>query len=143
MTIENKPMPTEAPVITTDFVRVEEAGDVLATLCHGASRKAGWWTDLQTGEPLDARKLVPEKIALCHSELSEALEGHRKGLMDHKLPQFEMLAVELADAIIRIADLAGALDLPLGRALAEKMQFNASLADHKVENRRAAGGKAF
>ena len=67
----------------------------------------------------------------------------RKGLMDDKLPHRSMLEVELADAVIRIADLAGALDLDLGGAVAEKMAFNAQRADHKPENRLAAGGKAY
>lgn len=51
--------------------------------------------------------LVTKKLCLTHSELSEALEGHRKGLMDDKLTHQPMLEVELADAVIRIADLAG------------------------------------
>lgn len=44
----------------------------------------------------------PEKIALVHSELSEALEAHRNGLMDDKLPDRHGVEVELADACIRI-----------------------------------------
>jgi NTP pyrophosphatase (non-canonical NTP hydrolase) len=54
-----------------------------------------------------------------------------------------MIEVELADAVIRIADLAGALELDLGSAIAEKMAYNAQRADHKPEARAAAGGKSF
>jgi len=54
-----------------------------------------------------------------------------------------MLEVELADAVIRIFDMAGGLNLDLGGAIAEKLQYNASRADHKPENRRQPGGKAF
>lgn len=80
---------------------------------------------------------------LIVSEVSEAMEGHRKNLMDDKLPHRPMIEVELADALIRIADLAGALGLDLGGAVEEKLAFNASRPDHKLENRMAAGGKAY
>jgi NTP pyrophosphatase (non-canonical NTP hydrolase) len=54
-----------------------------------------------------------------------------------------MREVELADAVIRIFDLAGAYRMDLAGAIAEKMAFNASRADHKIENRAAEGGKKF
>jgi NTP pyrophosphatase (non-canonical NTP hydrolase) len=128
------------------------AGDELVSQCHGASQAAGWWDDLTTGTSLKeqvrngsrlGKALVAEKLCLTHSEISEAMEGHRKGLMDDKLPHRPMIEVELADAVIRIADLAGALGLDLGGAIAEKMAFNAQRPDHKPENRAAAGGKAY
>ena len=89
------------------------------------------------------RALVAEKLCLIHSEVSEATEGHRKGLMDDKLPEFRAITVELADACIRIFDLAGALGLDLGPALAAKMTYNAQREDHKLENRGKPGGKAY
>lgn len=45
--------------------------------------------------------------------------------------------------MIRIADLAGALGLDLGGAIAEKMAFNAVRPDHKKEARESAGGKSY
>ena len=100
--------------------------------------------DSQKGESAAiAKAFVAQKLALCHSELSEGLEGDRKGLMDDKLPHRKMIEVELADAVIRAADLAGALGLDLGGAIAEKLAFNANRPDHKPENRAAAGGKAY
>ncbi len=111
--------------------------------CHAASVRGGWWHNLATGESLKGQRNVPEMLCLIHSEISEAMEGHRKGKMDDKLPHRSMIEVELADAIIRICDLAGGLDLDLGGALAEKMAYNAVRADHKPENRRAEGGKAY
>jgi hypothetical protein len=82
-------------------------------------------------------------LCLIHSEISEAMEGYRKNLMDDHLPHRPMIEVELADAMIRIGDLAEGLGLDLGGAVAEKLAFNARRADHKPEARRAAGGKAF
>lgn len=102
-----------------------------------------WWIDIDTGEPLDAHKLVPEKLMLIVSEVAEAMEGHRKNLRDDKLPHRDMLEVELADAIIRIFDLAGALGLDLGGAFVEKMAYNSHREDHKIENRKAANGKRY
>ena len=80
---------------------------------------------------------------LIHSEISEALEGYRKGLLDDKLTHRPALEVELADAIIRIMDLAGALNLDIAGAIIEKMDFNAQRPDHKPENRMSEGGKSF
>ena len=129
-----------------------DAVNILVEECHGASYRSGWWVDVTTGkdfcddclaETRLGKALVAEKLCLIHSEISEAMEGHRKGLRDDKLPHRSMIEVELADAVIRIADLAGALGLDLGAAIAEKMTFNASREDHKIENRSAVGGKAY
>jgi len=135
-----------------DPLIVHEAGSILQEVCHGMNVKAGWWHDLQTGELLTSttsagvtthKVNVPEKLCLIHSEVSEAMEGHRKNLMDDKLPDRKMLEVELADAVIRCFDLAGGLGLDLAGAITEKLIYNASRADHKVENRKLDGGKAF
>lgn len=125
---------------------VREAGELLTLICFSASFAAGWHNDLKTGQPFTAEQQNERfglRIALCHSELSEALEGHRKGLMDDKLPHRRMAEVELADAVIRIFDLGGAMGYDLGGAIAEKLAYNRQRADHKLENRAAEGGKAY
>ena len=71
------------------------------------------------------------------------MEGDRKNLMDDKLPHRKMLEVELADAVIRIFDLAGREGLDLGGALVEKLQYNQIRPDHKKENREKEGGKKY
>jgi DNA-binding CsgD family transcriptional regulator len=129
-----------------DPVDTETAGRYLTEVCFGASRASGWHNDFATGLPLSPEQthaLFPTRIALCHSELSEALEGHRKNLPDDKLRHRPMAEVELADAAIRIFDLAGAMGYDLGAAIAEKLAFNAERADHKLDARRSTGGKAY
>lgn len=142
---------------TIDPTHVAHCGNYLQNLCHDLSKGAGWWTHKPTGtdlvalinEPIDSMEellagaLVAQKLLLTHSEISEAMEGHRKGLQDDKLPHRPMIEVELADAVIRACDLAGALGLDLGGAIAEKLAFNTQRADHKPEAREAAGGKAY
>lgn len=115
----------------------------LQAYCHNVSVKAGWWNDVSSGEKFDPVAKGPEKIALMHSELSEALEGLRKGLMDDKLPHRPNAEVELADAVIRILDWAGAMGYDIAGAIEDKLEYNASREDHKLENRQAAGGKKF
>lgn len=118
------------------------AGQVqdLVDMCHGASKAAGWWTGV---DPETNSLIVPTKLCLVHSEISEAMEGHRKDKMDDHLPHRKMIEVELADAVIRICDLAGALNLDLGGAIVEKMAYNAKREDHRREVRAQEGGKAF
>ena len=107
---------------------------------HQEMVASGWWHD-EHGNHL--KRNVPEILCLIHSEISEAMEGIRKGLMDDKVPSRLMVEVELADALIRIFDLAGAAGLDLGGALVDKTNFNRDRADHKMENRLKEGGKKF
>ena len=114
----------------------------LVNTTHHANKH--WWKDPETGElqPIDGL-MVPTKLMLIVSELAEAMEGHRKGLMDDKLPHRPMFEVEMADALIRLLDLAGATGIDLGGAYVEKMQYNASREDHTDAARLAAGGKKY
>jgi len=111
----------------------------LAKLCHTANAK--WWHDINTGVRVERNK--GELLCLIHSEISEAMEGERKNLMDDKLPHRRMAEVELVDAMIRIFDYAGAFGYDLQGAFDEKMAYNAIREDHKHEARAATGGKKF
>lgn len=67
-----------------------------------------------------------DRIALMHSELSEALEADRKSLMDDKLTHRDGREVELADALIRILDCAGYMNMDIEGAMYEKIAYNKS-----------------
>jgi NTP pyrophosphatase (non-canonical NTP hydrolase) len=101
---------------------------------HGQAKEMGWH---------NKEREVGTLIALCHSELSEALEGARKDLMDDHLTDRKMIEVELADCIIRILDMAGLYGLDIAGAIAEKHDYNAKRADHQLKNRMEDGGKKF
>lgn len=65
---------------------------------HEQNKAMGWW---------DEPRPFSTFVCLFHSELSEAMEGDRKGLMDDHLPQYPMFQVELADFVIRCLDWLG------------------------------------
>jgi NTP pyrophosphatase (non-canonical NTP hydrolase) len=102
-----------------------------ARAIHENAVKHGWWEG-----GAEARN-IGELIALVHSELSEALEAMRQGNpADEHLPQFSSLEVELADVVIRVADLAAGLGLRLGEAIEEKHRYN-------IKRTYRHGGKEF
>ena len=133
------------------------AADRLVSACHRASARSGWWGEeiiheggRHCSKALEANDrteygnaLVGTKLMLVVSEVAEAMEGHRKDKADDHLPHRKSIEVELADAVIRIADLCGALGLDLGGAIVEKMAYNAQRHDHSAAARSAAGGKAY
>jgi NTP pyrophosphatase (non-canonical NTP hydrolase) len=89
---------------------------------HATAVEKGWWDDGKD-------RNLGELIALCHSELSEALEEIRAG---HDLTEIyygdrskpEGFAVELADLLIRIADFVHHFGIPLEHALELKLAYN-------------------
>lgn len=75
--------------------------------------------------PRIAAAFDAEKIALMHSEVSEALEGRRIGdPYDDKIVNFTSQEAELADIIIRVMDYGVTRELRIAEALVEKMTFN-------------------
>jgi hypothetical protein len=126
-----------------EVARIHQGLTHLQWVIYNGNVEAGWWKNIATNEPFPKGDVTLQlaKLALVHSEVSEAVEGVRKGLMDDKLPHRPMPEVELADAIIRAFDLAGHEGWDLAGAILEKLEYNASRADHKIENRLADGGK--
>ena len=121
----------------------------LSKWSHSINRKNGFWDDwelvsgdnqlhLSIGSSETRHRLrimfINEKLMLTVSELAEAMEGIRKGGIkpDDKLPQFSNLAVELADTVIRVLDLAEGIELvdengtnEVLAALVQKLKINA------------------
>lgn len=103
----------------------------LVEQAHRNSVNHGFWDDM----PTDPSKLTPYlglKLALIHSEVSEVLEELRDG---HPMDATRYTATgkpegipsELADILIRVADLAGAFrGIDLEDMVLEKMAYNTS-----------------
>ena len=131
--------PVSEPLIQRD--RIIQAVNTLTDICHSASRNAGWWHNIKTGESLKRNK--GEMLMLMVSELAEAMEADRKSLQDDHLPQYDGVSVEMADCLIRICDFVGGFGLKTAEAMADKIEYNANRADHKIENRLKDNGKKY
>jgi NTP pyrophosphatase (non-canonical NTP hydrolase) len=111
---------------TKEYIRLSNR---VARSAHLNSRNKGFW---EAPKCIDANCNVEqprnkgEMLALIHSEISEALEAVRKNVNapDKHCPEYTGLAIELADAIIRIYDFAAGFGLPVNEALVAKMAFN-------------------
>lgn len=105
--------------------------DIKATqeTVHDLAVAKGWW-DAEKARGITTADVLA-KLALIHSEVSEAVEEARITPVDELTTQTREptgkpagFAIELADAVIRILDLCGALEIDLGEAIRTKHEFN-------------------
>lgn len=107
-----------------------------------ASASANGWHDPRVDEYGQLRQTSTfERLALVHSEVSEALEAFRKTGADEwdVDGKPEGLGSELADIIIRTCELARLHRFDLDQIVATKMAYNARRLDVPVRD----GGKAI
>ena len=95
---------------------------------HRNALEHGWW---------DGGRSFGDIIALCHSELSEALEEYRKGRQPNDVYfgencKPEGIGVELADVVIRIMDYCGHAGIDLQKMIEIKHEYNKKRTDKKV-----------
>ena len=89
----------------------------IAELIHKNAVAHGWWEN---------DRELPEIIALCHSELSEALEAYRNNepmIWDNN-GKPDGIAVEMVDCVIRIFDYLEYKGIDICDTMLKKHEYN-------------------
>lgn len=110
----------QADIHKYDELKMNSQVNQMVKEAHEIAEKHGWWEN-----PPEFGTL----IALCHSELSEALEEYRKGKSPTEVykseeGKLEGIPYELADVVIRIMDMCGYYGIDLNSAIRKKMKYN-------------------
>ena len=94
-----------------------EALTSLAKEIHQIAIDKGWW---------ETPPKFGETVALCHAELSEALEEYRaeRPALWYEGAKPEGVAVEMADCLIRILDWFGHTGLDVDGIVRTKTEYN-------------------
>lgn len=138
-------MQNEGAQVSSELQAEQSVLEKLQDIIHEIAVSKGWWeehellresliaarhtVEAKYGKSLDP-KLADDlyqfsRSMLIVSEVSEGIEALRcDNKADDKLPQFDGLSVELADAVIRILDLAGRFQLPVISAMLAKVEYN-------------------
>lgn len=109
-------------------VGIAEAVNTLANDIGEISEAKGFWDPDEVGDI----GIIPLKLALIHSEATEALDVHRKWYDDsdedanHQMSdmQADDFFEEVADIIIRSLDLAGYYGVDIGNIIIAKVEKN-------------------
>lgn len=107
----------------------------LQRLAYENSSEKGFWKEHEVDpsitdplyKPIYSQKCIPEKIALIHQEASEALDHYRSGnigFFESDKGKPDGFGVELADIVIRVADLAEAFNIDLTALINLKHDYN-------------------
>lgn len=107
--LDSIPAADVAPVTTLNELTKE---------IHDNAVSHGWW---------DEPRNLLEIVALCHSELSEAVEEYRAGrpmVWANEDGKPEGIATEMADCLIRILDWFGHEGLDTDEIVRQKMAYN-------------------
>ena len=104
----------------------------IAKAIHKNAVEHGWW---------DEDRSVAEIIALCHSELSEALEAYRnrEPLVWDNDGKPDGIAVEMIDCVIRVFDYLSHIGVDIEKIMTEKHEFNKS-RPYKHGGKKIEGG---